>query len=104
MDNSSRKWAASDSLIAVSTDSARGSQTWASLCSEVTARSWRENSDLSEAADTPPKILLNDDGQSKAAGDTKLGVADAPVGPAAIHRDLCRLEKWAVEGQSSTLV
>lgn len=33
----------------------------------------------------------------QAAGDTNLGVADTSVGPAAIHRDLCRMGKWAVE-------
>ena len=32
---------------------------------------------------------------NKCAGDTKLGaVADTPEGPAAIQRDLNRLEKW----------
>lgn len=34
---------------------------------------------------------------------TKLGVADTALGPAATHRELCRLEKWAVEEQSHTL-
>lgn len=41
---------------------------------------------------------------SKAAGDTEVWVADSPLGPAAIHRELCRLEKWAVEEQSHTLI
>lgn len=41
---------------------------------------------------------------SKAAGDTEVWVADSPVGPAAIHRELCRLEKWAVKEQSHTLI
>lgn len=30
-------------------------------------------------------------------------MADTPAGPAAIHGDLCRLEKWAVEEESHTL-